>query len=84
MREEWHASVAITLASLRQIDFIAACGAALLAVLLVALPDNALMRAILSFGVQGWALTAGVRYHVSVSGVSQPIEYDVDVVDCGA
>ncbi|MBX7079801.1 MAG: hypothetical protein K1X88_11475 [Nannocystaceae bacterium] len=32
---------------------------------------------------QGWALTAGVRYHVSVSSVSEPIEYDVDVVDCG-
>lgn len=33
---------------------------------------------------QGWMSTAGTRYHVEVSGVSQPIAYDVDVVDCGS
>lgn len=32
---------------------------------------------------QGWASTAGTRYHVEVQGISQPIAYDVDVVDCG-
>ncbi|MBK6919927.1 MAG: CAP domain-containing protein [Deltaproteobacteria bacterium] len=31
----------------------------------------------------GWQLTAGASYHVSVANVGTPIEYDVDVVDCG-
>jgi hypothetical protein len=32
---------------------------------------------------QGWVMEAGASYHVSVTGISEPIEYDVDVVDCG-
>lgn len=31
----------------------------------------------------GWQITAGVRYHVEVTGTSTAIAYDVDVVDCG-
>jgi uncharacterized protein YkwD len=31
---------------------------------------------------QGWTTEAGHTYSVSVSGVSQPIAYDVSVVDC--
>jgi hypothetical protein len=30
----------------------------------------------------GWQTTAG-SYHVRVDGVAQPIEYDVEIVDCG-
>lgn len=32
---------------------------------------------------QGWRAEAGRRYHVSLSGVSPAVEYDIDVVDCG-
>ena len=32
---------------------------------------------------QGWSTQAGTTYHVSVEGVGMPIEYDVEVVDCG-
>jgi hypothetical protein len=30
----------------------------------------------------GWTTTAG-EYHVRVDGVAEPIEYDVEIVDCG-
>ncbi len=32
----------------------------------------------------GWTAQAGETYHVSVSGTSPPIEYDVQMVDCGS
>lgn len=32
---------------------------------------------------QGWSTEAGTTYHVQVQGVAMPIEYDVQVVDCG-
>lgn len=31
---------------------------------------------------QGWTTQAGHTYSVSVSGISQPISYDVQVVAC--
>ena len=31
---------------------------------------------------QGWAIEAGVTYHVEFAGVSTPIAYDVEPVDC--
>lgn len=31
---------------------------------------------------QGWTMSADVRYHVEVTGISTPISYDFDVVDC--
>jgi Cysteine-rich secretory protein family len=34
------------------------------------------------FVTSGWSTQAGHTYHVRVSGVSMPIEYDVEVVDC--
>lgn len=63
----------IKLDALRQIDFVAACGAALLAVLLVAFPDFVLLAAIATFGVKPNALmvfagAAGLRWYVSQGG----------------
>ena len=34
------------------------------------------------FVPDGWASEAGHTYHVKVTGISSPIEYDVEVVDC--
>ena len=34
------------------------------------------------FNPMGWTTTAGKTYSVAVSGISTPIEYDVEVVDC--
>jgi uncharacterized protein YkwD len=39
-------------------------------------------RHALSFIPQGWTTRAGATYHVEVTGGSQPIAYDVEVVDC--
>jgi len=39
-------------------------------------------RHAVSFVPQGWTTQAGVTYHVEVSGTSEPIVYDVSVVDC--
>jgi uncharacterized protein YkwD len=36
----------------------------------------------LRFNPKGWKATAGKSYHVAVVGASQPIEYDVVVIDC--
>lgn len=36
----------------------------------------------LRFTPSGWTAKAGETYHVTVSGISTPIEYDVQVVDC--
>jgi hypothetical protein len=36
----------------------------------------------LRFNPMGWSTAAGKTYHVTVSGTSMPIEYDVEVVDC--
>jgi hypothetical protein len=36
----------------------------------------------LRFVPSGWTSAAGHTYHVSVSGVSTAIDYDVQVVDC--
>ena len=36
----------------------------------------------LRFNPNGWTTAAGHTYHVSVTGASQAIEYDVEVVDC--
>ncbi len=32
---------------------------------------------------QGWTTQSGTSYHVEVGGIANPVEYDVDVVDCG-
>ena len=32
---------------------------------------------------QGWVAQAGTTYHVSLAGISTPIEYDVQMLDCG-
>lgn len=37
----------------------------------------------ISFIPQGWQTQAGTTYSVEVSGVSPPIAYEVEVVDCG-
>ncbi len=34
------------------------------------------------FVPQGWSAQAGHTYHVSVTGASKPIDYDVEVVAC--
>ncbi len=39
-------------------------------------------RYALRFNPQGWSAEAGHTYAVRVTGLSQPIEYDVEVVDC--
>jgi len=39
-------------------------------------------RYALRFNPMGWTSAAGQTYTVTVSGVSMPIEYDVEVVDC--
>ena len=36
----------------------------------------------LRFNPQGWMTEAGHTYAVEVTGASQPIDYEVDVVDC--
>jgi hypothetical protein len=36
----------------------------------------------ISFIPSGWSTAAGNTYHVSLSGISSTIEYDVEVVDC--
>ncbi|MCK9462984.1 MAG: CAP domain-containing protein [Proteobacteria bacterium] len=36
----------------------------------------------ISFIPSGWSTAAGNTYHVTLSGVSSPIEYDVEVIDC--
>jgi uncharacterized protein YkwD len=36
----------------------------------------------ISMTPQGWQTTSGSTYHVSVTGIAQPIEYDVHVVSC--
>lgn len=35
------------------------------------------------FAPEGWAASAGVTYHVEVTGAREPIVYDVEVVACG-
>jgi hypothetical protein len=37
----------------------------------------------ISFIPQGWQTEAGTTYSVEVTGISQPIAYEVEVVDCG-
>lgn len=37
----------------------------------------------IKFTPQGWSAEAGTTYHVEVTGISEPIVYDVEVVDCG-
>jgi hypothetical protein len=39
-------------------------------------------RYALRFNPNGWTTTAGKTYKIKVGGVSMPIEYDVEVVDC--
>lgn len=34
------------------------------------------------FNPMGWTTAANKKYHVKVDGISMPIEYDVEVVDC--
>jgi hypothetical protein len=36
----------------------------------------------MSFTPMGWTVAAGKTYHVAISGISKPIEYDAEVVDC--
>jgi hypothetical protein len=36
----------------------------------------------ISFIPMGWTSAAGKTYHVAISGISKPIEYDADVVNC--
>lgn len=36
----------------------------------------------IAFVPQGWTSQAGTTYHVEVTGIAEPIAYDVDVVDC--
>lgn len=37
----------------------------------------------ITFTPSGWHSAAGTTYHVAVTGISTPIEYDVTMVDCG-
>jgi hypothetical protein len=36
----------------------------------------------ISFIPMGWTSAAGKTYHVAISGISKPIEYDVEIVNC--
>jgi uncharacterized protein YkwD len=47
------------------------------------LQQNFGARYAISFIPQGWTTQAGTTYHVALTGISEPIEYDVRVVDCG-
>jgi uncharacterized protein YkwD len=37
----------------------------------------------ISFIPQGWQTQAGTTYAVQITGISQPIDYEIEVVDCG-
>jgi hypothetical protein len=39
-------------------------------------------RFAMSFTPMGWTSAAGKTYHVAISGISKPIEYDVAIVNC--
>lgn len=39
-------------------------------------------RYALRFNPMGWSTTAGKTYSISVTGASQPIQYDVQIADC--
>ena len=38
----------------------------------------------LAFSPSGWSPQAGVTYQVNVTGISPPVSYTVEVVDCDA
>jgi hypothetical protein len=58
-------------------------GAGTLAVSVAELPGGYGSRYAIRINPEGWSTEAGATYHVSVTGVDEPIEYDMSIVDCG-
>lgn len=48
------------------------------------LPTGYSSRYALRIVPQGWVTEAGASYDVSITGISSPISYSVEVVNCGA
>jgi hypothetical protein len=55
-----------------------------LAVSVAELPGGYGSRYAIRINPEGWSTEVGATYHVSVTGVEEPIEYDFTIVDCGA